>query len=665
MYYNLADEENALLRGVMAMEQGSNIDQNDLANFRDWKQMRFACDFLLNRRELIRGYKPLIFLLSEKLLTINKNAHLDEYNAIKNDLFMTIKNAVHDLIVQKKIDEALEFMKAYGFSIDLFLKEVNDLVSESLKRPNVEILRALMKICDMQGQTAYTKSALASWKQSVIIATATLFVADPLLILTVPENTAALAYMIGEKEMSFTFMENIIGLTEGLVENPKHKDIMSVFLRLNETFRSLGRTAETTTINLLIQATLQLRKIDNTSRSYASTLVQIFKDTSGKFAPMALIHGFYKDVFEPRNNKKDMDACDALAQFIGEANETILSFPNSAMKNRLLQEIGSITDILVQNYRETMLDRINGVSFDAFLRGDLKSLLMSIVGSQIPLHPFPFIEALDGLLSEWRRFPLLEKTHYVQNDRVLDAPPTQGSFQVIVQKLKPICWLSLFKDVFIILIKDIQQRLLKNPALQHRLLTRAILAQINYMHTLHVCINEETNVPRANIRGVMISFLKNVNNTGQISGAGMEGLLKRSEWRRETTQLLPFILEAKNNCVFCNFAMPRGTKTCPNCKRDAPPVRFETPNIDLGDMRRHFARTSSQTANPQPVLAPEQVPIPGPKLVPEPERAPEPASASLGDLMLIRQCPKCGGLISDDSNKCISCDSETPQIKGE
>ncbi len=654
MYYGLEDEKNAHSCGVKALEHGSNIDQTELANYRNFKQMRFLTKLILNRRDLINDNKSLIFLLSEKLLTINKNAHRDEYNEIKTELFTTIKNAAHELIVQRKFDEALNFLKSYGFSIDLFLKEFNDLVDEFLDKPDAELMKVLLKICNMDSNIPYAKTALASWKQNVITAAAALFAVDPLLIPTVPENKPILEHVLGDTEMASLFMENVVGLTEALVEDPQHKDIMSVFLVLNETLGSLGRSSEMATVNLLIQATLQLRKTSKTANTYATTLVKIFKDTSGRFAPMALIRSFYNTVFAPRNNKRDMNACDALAQFVGEVNETVLSFPDSNLKNQLLQEIGSINEILTQNYHDTMLSRINSLSFDRFLQGNPVVLLKSIIGDLIPQHPIPFIEALDWLLSEWRRFPLFEKTQYIQYGRTTSYPPSYGAYQIATQRLKPIIWLILFKDIYIVAFQDVQHRLMKNTALQHRTLIRTILGYINFLHHLQICFSEEPSVPRTDVRQDVIGFLKKMNDMVQLSDAEMEGLIRRSEWRGESKQLLAQVIEFKNFCVYCNFNMEHGAKVCKNCGKDVPPVTIEPPKYILGDMSNFLSQSTSQ-GMPTPVAATQGVQAGSPAPAQPPTKP-----ASQVDSMQIRKCPKCGGLISADDNKCILCQYQMP-----
>ncbi len=644
MYYELEDQKNAYSRGIKTLEHGSKVDQNVLANFRNLKQMNFLTNFLLDQRGAIKDNRHLIFLLSEKLLTINKKNKRNEYDTIKADLFTTIKNEAHELIVQKKIDEALDFLKVYGFPIDLFLKEFNDLVNEFLEKPDSEIIQGLLKICNMQSNIPYAKSVLASWKQNVKTVAAALFSVDPLLIPKVTENTQILEQVLSDKEMASLFMANVVELTDALVEDPQNKDIMAVFLLLNETLANLGRTADMTTVNTIIQATLQLRKIDKKSNKYASSLIKIFNDTSGRFAPMALIRSFYNTVFAPRNNKNDMNACDALAQFIGQVNETILNFPDSDLKSQLLQEIDSICEILKQNYYDTMWSRINALTIDRFLQGNPLLLLTSIIGGQIPQHPLPFIEALDWLLSGWRRFPLLQKTSYIQYGRVMNYPPTYGAYQIATQRLKPIIWLILFKDVFILAFQDVQHKLAKNVSLQHRLMVRALLAHVNMMHHLQICIDEEPGAQRVDIRADVVYFLKKMYDVVQMSDAEMEALIKRSEWRGESRQLIAKIIEFKNFCVYCNFNMERGAKKCTNCGKEVPPVTFEPPKINVGDMGSFFSRSESSG------MPTAQAATPG-------------GAASATDTG-IRKCPKCGGLISADDNKCISCQYEMPAAPG-
>lgn len=586
----------------------------------------FMVDLLYPIKENIGKIEKKIILLEKKISLINRETD-DEFFTASKELFETRKEYIKHLFNEGNFEKALTLILDNNHSLSSFAVELNDLFHKFDIAPTIELANVLIMLVNFKTQNIQDREMLENAKEQVITSVSDFILKKPVELLKVADIKLVLDFILKGPESLKKFISGMSELTEELVIDPNNKEIISFLLNLNEILGELGHSSEAQVVHKWIQATLQLRKVNTNSSTYGNTLINIFNDTNGIFAPLALIRGYYDNVVGFTGYSKNIKSLNNASDFISKITESTYGMIDSPVKGKIFGLIEEITRLIAGHYNKFILNQMRQQDIKVVTSLGSKFVLANIMKNIAFNNPLPCLLAFNDLIENWRRLPALTKTFYLDpyTRRVMEHPPYRGRYLSTTTSVKPIFWFSIFQEVMMILLTSTQQRLLKSQEMQKDNLNAVVRGQIRLFHYLGRCMRDDPRIPSNAVprEPVIIDMLKKLNDMIKFSDEELRGIVESSPWSRNTDHILSKVIEYKNYCVYCNYNMPRGATVCPNCNREVKEIEEEAPGIDMDAMSSFFTASGSGAASGAP-----------------------------GG---VKKCPTCGGLVDADTNRCVNC----------
>lgn len=542
-----------------------------------------------------------------------------------------VRKQILDHIKYLEFENALDLMITNNFPLDSFIDDFKILYTLFKKKKSFLLAQNLAHLFSLIGDNAYTKAILELWKKDIYSIINEELQNNPLNLIKGGGYTPLIKFFLKDEVIAKDFIKNFVKVTDKLVEDPNNKPILSFLLEINEALLNSGNLSAGKIINSWIQAAVQLRK----STLDPASILHIFKESEGSFAPLSLLKNFFETSYKENNYRANANTLNKFSEFLDEIEPIIYDLPNKSIKGELLKLIDGFYSTIASGFEFIIFDRMRHQSIDQILSAGPSAanlVVRNLTANLSPKNPLPVTRCLEFIMEEWRNFPRLSKTEYDFYTR-----------RSTIREIRPLFWFIVFQLIFSSHFTATYQRLLKNETIHQRNLVELVRVNLNLFYHISEYTKSDsaiTHQDKKKLEEDLIKYLKKMNDMMHFSDDELREIVNSSYWKDLSSDILSKAIEAKNYCIYCSYNMPPGAETCPNCGHDATSAPTEEPPIDFTAMGSFFS------SSPSPATT---------SSVNSPTPASSPDSDSTSSPSKIRICPRCGSPLSAVENRCVNC----------
>lgn len=548
------------------------------------------------------------------------------------DQVADIKTQVLDHIKYLEFENALNLISVNKLPLSSFIEDLTILFTLFNKRKSLLLAQNLVHLFSLPIDNNDTGLIIESWKKEIYLQINAEIDTDPLFLIREGGYKPLIKFFLKDEVLAKDYLIKFAGLMDKLVEDPSNEPIIKFLVEIYERLLDSGNKSAEKIIKSWIQAASTLRESSPTSDS----IIRIFKESEGSFAPIALVKHFFETNYKTDSYKANEGTLNKFSEFLADFEPLIYDYPNKSTRETLQKLVDGFYSTIATGFENIIYNRMRhqGIDQIIFLGNSAADFVVSnLIGNLTIKNPLPIMRCIDFLMEEWSNFPKLTKTDS-------DSFPDQDN----IAEIKPYFWFFIFQSIFQTHFQLTSQRLLKNETILHRNLVELVRVNLNLFYHLSECLKTDSatiSLAKKQVEEDLIKYLKKMKDIMHFSDDDLREILNFSYWVGVSSDLLSKVIESKNYCINCSYNLPVGATKCPNCGHDIILTPAEEPPIDFSKIGSFFSSSAAQSPSTD-TLNPSV----------------SPTSPSASSVPKIKVCPRCGSPISAMKNRCINCNYE-------